>query len=318
MRPARRQPGDREHLGLPGPGESSGAGAVSGDGPPAGASASDSPGLATTSEIGARGDAARSALDRVELASSHAASSSAPVGSSPGLDGHRRPSLEPVGEDGGPPGAGGPGEQAEEPGQAALRRCPSAARMSSDRASRTFSRWASRSSTRRYAARRSTERRRRRRSRAAARERRVEAGSVMGSWGSAGRSRRPLKVARRASTGALSREIPRGARDGGRKYRGQPERGRAADRPAERPADDVDHLVDVLVGLAALGGRPDAALDVVLEDAGSTARRRRRAARPSAGGCRRSTPRARSSGRCRGPGPPSATGGGPGWALSFE
>ena len=43
---------------------------------------------------------------------------------------------------------------------------------------------------------------------------------------------------------------------------------------------------------------------------GSTARRPRPAARPSAGGCRRSTPRARSSGRCRGPGPPSATGGG--------
>ena len=41
---------------------------------------------------------------------------------------------------------------------------------------------------------------------------------------------------------------------------------RAADRPAECPAHHVDHLIDVLVGLAALGGGADAALDVVLED----------------------------------------------------
>src|SRR4029079_15104245 len=40
----------------------------------------------------------------------------------------------------------------------------------------------------------------------------------------------------------------------------------AADRAAERPADDVDHLVDILVGLAPFRGGPDAALDVVLED----------------------------------------------------
>ena len=72
----------------------------------------------------------------------------------------------------------------------------------------------------------------------------------------------------------------------------------ARDRSTERPADDVDHFVDVLVRLALGGGGPDAAGDVVLEDRGSTARRRRRAARRSAGGCRRSTPRARSSGRC--------------------
>jgi hypothetical protein len=38
-----------------------------------------------------------------------------------------------------------------------------------------------------------------------------------------------------------------------------------ADRPAHRPAHDVHHLVDVDVGLAALGRRPDAALDVILE-----------------------------------------------------
>src|SRR5687767_13414284 len=40
----------------------------------------------------------------------------------------------------------------------------------------------------------------------------------------------------------------------------------APHRPAEGPADDVDHLVDVAVCLAVLGSRPDAALDVVLED----------------------------------------------------
>ena len=90
---------------------------------------------------------------------------------------------------------------------------------------------------------------------------------------------------------------------------GQADRPRAADRPAERPAHDVDDLVHVLVRLALLGRRPDTAADVVLEDAGSTASRRRPGARRSAGGCRRSTPRARSSGRSRGPGPPSATGG---------
>ena len=46
----------------------------------------------------------------------------------------------------------------------------------------------------------------------------------------------------------------------------QADRAAAADRPAERPPDDVDDLVDVLVGLAPLGGGPDAAADVVLED----------------------------------------------------
>src|SRR6185369_2142813 len=40
----------------------------------------------------------------------------------------------------------------------------------------------------------------------------------------------------------------------------------APDRPAQRSADDVDHLVDIGVGLAMLRGGPDAALDVVLED----------------------------------------------------
>ena len=85
---------------------------------------------------------------------------------------------------------------------------------------------------------------------------------------------------------------------------------RPADRPPERPPDDVDDLVDVLVGLALLGRRPDAAADVVLEEHDRHARRPRRAGRPSAAGCRRSTPRARSSGRCPEPGPPSATGDG--------
>src|SRR5262245_38342481 len=42
--------------------------------------------------------------------------------------------------------------------------------------------------------------------------------------------------------------------------------GTPADGATQRPADDVDHLVDVLVGLAALRGGPDAALDVVLKD----------------------------------------------------
>src|SRR5439155_9241246 len=40
----------------------------------------------------------------------------------------------------------------------------------------------------------------------------------------------------------------------------------AADRPTEGPTDDVDHLVDIRIGFAMLGGRPHAALDVVLED----------------------------------------------------
>ena len=40
----------------------------------------------------------------------------------------------------------------------------------------------------------------------------------------------------------------------------------AADRAAQRAPDDVDDLVDVLVRLAPLRGRPDATLDVVLED----------------------------------------------------
>src|SRR3954451_7589724 len=43
-------------------------------------------------------------------------------------------------------------------------------------------------------------------------------------------------------------------------------RPRAPDGPAEGAPDDVDHLVHVRVGLAVLGGGPDAALDVVLED----------------------------------------------------
>ena len=38
-----------------------------------------------------------------------------------------------------------------------------------------------------------------------------------------------------------------------------------ADRPPERPPDDVHHLVDVGLGLSPLGGRPDTAGDVVLE-----------------------------------------------------
>src|SRR5262245_36033699 len=41
--------------------------------------------------------------------------------------------------------------------------------------------------------------------------------------------------------------------------------GAPANGSTERPAHDVDHLVDVLIGLAALRGGPDAALDVVLE-----------------------------------------------------
>ena len=86
--------------------------------------------------------------------------------------------------------------------------------------------------------------------------------------------------------------------------------GGPADRSSERPSDDVDDLVDVLVGLALFGGRPDAAADVILEDQDRRARRLRRAGPRSAGGCRRSTPRARSSGRSPGPGPPSGTGAG--------
>src|SRR6185369_5157342 len=42
--------------------------------------------------------------------------------------------------------------------------------------------------------------------------------------------------------------------------------GGPAHRSPERAADDIDDLVDVLVGLALLGGGPDATTDVVLED----------------------------------------------------
>src|SRR4029079_8037919 len=53
-----------------------------------------------------------------------------------------------------------------------------------------------------------------------------------------------------------------------------PARGRApsgrtaapAQGPAESPTHDVAHLVDVLVCFAPFGGRPDTALDVILED----------------------------------------------------
>jgi hypothetical protein len=40
----------------------------------------------------------------------------------------------------------------------------------------------------------------------------------------------------------------------------------APDRSTKRASDDVDHLIDVLIGFAMLRGRADAALDVVLED----------------------------------------------------
>ena len=40
----------------------------------------------------------------------------------------------------------------------------------------------------------------------------------------------------------------------------------APDRPAERATDDVDHLVDVPVGIPLCRSGPDAALDMVLED----------------------------------------------------
>jgi hypothetical protein len=42
--------------------------------------------------------------------------------------------------------------------------------------------------------------------------------------------------------------------------------GAAAHRPPERPAHDIDDLVDVAIGLTALGRSPNAALDVILED----------------------------------------------------
>jgi hypothetical protein len=38
-----------------------------------------------------------------------------------------------------------------------------------------------------------------------------------------------------------------------------------SDRPAEGPPNHVEDLVDVLLGLAAFGGGPDATLDVILE-----------------------------------------------------
>src|SRR6476646_9398351 len=58
---------------------------------------------------------------------------------------------------------------------------------------------------------------------------------------------------------------------GGRTFRGKPRAastgpGGPAHRSSERAPDDVDDLVDVLVGLALLRGGPHATADVVLED----------------------------------------------------
>jgi len=42
--------------------------------------------------------------------------------------------------------------------------------------------------------------------------------------------------------------------------------GAAANGPAERPSHDVHDLIDVFLGIAALGRGPDATLDMVFED----------------------------------------------------
>jgi hypothetical protein len=60
--------------------------------------------------------------------------------------------------------------------------------------------------------------------------------------------------------------IPRAAARLPRKYRSSTGSAAPADRAAQRPPYDVDHLVDVLVGLAPFSGRPDATLDVILEN----------------------------------------------------
>ena len=65
--------------------------------------------------------------------------------------------------------------------------------------------------------------------------------------------------------GHRRRAIPRASRGDGRKYRAAGAR-RAPHRATERPANHVEHLLDVLVGLAPLRRRPDAALHVVLQD----------------------------------------------------
>ena len=84
--------------------------------------------------------------------------------------------------------------------------------------------------------------------------------------------------------------------------------GAGPDRSAQGAPDDVDDLVDVACPPRRARrpcGRSPARGP---RGRGSRGHRRRLAARRSAAGCRRSIPRARSSGRCRGPGPPCATG----------
>ena len=246
-------------------------------------------------------------------------------------DGDRGAALGAVGETAARRAPDGPGEQAQAGRRAAPRRARRRRATSSARARSDVSSWARRSSARRKATRRSADGRRRRDAGRGDRPSRQRgrpgawfehrspgrASSGLERWRPTGRSPIP-RGARRPD------DIPRRSPRAGRKYRparGEPASGRAAApadrRPSVRRTTSMTSST-YCVGLAPLGGGPDAALDVVLEDEDRERRRRRPAAPRSAGGCRRSTPRARSSGRCRGPGPPSATGGGRGPALSFE
>ena len=131
---------------------------------------------------------------------------------------------------------------------------PPAGRQDVERAGQQpRSSWAMRSASRRELARRS---------------------SNGGGGGDGGRGDRQARLVRcghvrhgRALGGCAAGIPRRGEPRRRRRYRPlRPDRDSAADRPAERPPDDVDDLVDVLVGLTALGGGPDATLDVVLED----------------------------------------------------
>jgi hypothetical protein len=68
------------------------------------------------------------------------------------------------------------------------------------------------------------------------------------------------RVARAPDASPVRRRRPGSGSGGGLRP------GAAAHGSTEGPADHVDHFVDVPIDLASLGRRPDAALDVVLED----------------------------------------------------
>jgi hypothetical protein len=220
----------------------------------------------------------RSARDRSAVASSQAASASPAEGSSFGGDGDRGPPLGAVGED---RRRRAPAVRARSASKAASR--SSAGAVGGERVEGAGeehrSSWAAWSVARRKAIRRS-----------ASGGGAVTAGGAMDGrdWadGRGGRGSsivplgapsgperwRPTGRSTPSSRRLLPGGIPHRSPRFGRKYRrlrfgrDQAERPLPRSGRPKRPAHDVDHLVDVLIGLTPFGGRPDAALDVVLED----------------------------------------------------